>query len=118
VPDRGPGTHSIPTEFNTAARALLELVLKAARAEPMIEAGPALIDARLLKAPGGYLVPIANYHDKVGQKVTLRIGGVKKVRKATSAYHGELPFETDKGKVVLAIPALGYGDVLRLDSSE
>ncbi len=37
VPDRGPGTHSIPTEFNSGARALLQLVLKAAHVQPSIE---------------------------------------------------------------------------------
>jgi hypothetical protein len=118
VPDRGPGTHTIPTEFNVGARALLELILKAAHVQPIIEADPPFVDARLLKAPGGYIVPIANYQNKVGQKVTLHFRGVEKVRKATSAYHGELPVAEDKGHVRLTIPALEYGDVLRLETSE
>jgi hypothetical protein len=118
IPDRVPGTHSIPTQFNPGAKALLELVLKAARVQPLIEAEPALVDARLLKAKGGYLLPIANYHDTVGQTVTLRIRGADKIRKATSAYHGELSFKGDKGCVVLTIPRLGYGDIIRLDGPE
>jgi len=115
VPDRGPGTHSIPTAFNAGARALLELVLRAAHVQPIVEAMPALVDARLLKAPGGYILPVANYHDKVGQKVTLRIRMGDKISKVTSAYHGDLALKEDKGYIVLTIPALGYGDVLRLD---
>jgi hypothetical protein len=115
VPDRGPNTHSIPTAFNPGARQLLELVLWAAQVRPLVEATPALVDARLLKAPGGYVLPLANYHDKVGQPVTLRLRLGEKINKATSAYHGELPVKEYKGHIVLTLPALGYGDVLRLD---
>ncbi len=115
VPDRGPHTHSIPTAFNRGTRALLQLVLQAAHVQPIIEATPALVDVRLLRGPGGYILPLANYHDRVGQKVTLRIRSEDKIAKAISAYHGELPVSQEKGRVVLTIPALGYGDVLRLD---
>jgi hypothetical protein len=118
VPDRGPGTHTIPTAFNPGARALVELVLRAARVQPIIEATPAPVDARLLKASGGYIVPVANYHEKVGQKVTLRIRLGDKIANVASAYHGELPVTEEKGCVVLTIPALGYGDVLRLDTAK
>ena len=61
---------------------------------------------------------IANYHDEVGQPVTLRLRCAGKIRKATSAYHGELTFKEDKGCVVLTLPALGYGDMVRLDGPE
>src|SRR6185437_7768593 len=115
VPDRGPGTHSIPTAFNPGARALFQLVLKAAHVQPTVEASPSLMDTRLLKASGGYILPIANYQDKIGQAVTLRIRTDEKIGKATSAYHGNLPMKEDKGCTVLTIPSLGYGDVLRLD---
>src|SRR5205085_2076612 len=82
VPDRGPGTHTVPTAFDKGARDLLAQVLKAAAVEPIIRAEPSLIDARLLRAPEGYLLPLANFHDKVGQKITLSIrvdGPVNKV---------------------------------------
>jgi hypothetical protein len=115
VPDRGPGTHSIPTAFNSGARSLLQLVLHAAHVQPVIAATPELVDARLLKAPGGYILPIANYQNKVGNKVVLRIRLEDKIGKITSAYHGDLPIKEENGRIVLTIPALGYGDVLRLD---
>ncbi|MHB1422002.1 MAG: beta-galactosidase trimerization domain-containing protein [Gemmataceae bacterium] len=115
VPDRGPNTHAIPTAFNSGARSLLELVLHAAHVQPTIEATPALLDARLLKAPGGYVLPIANYQNEIGDKVTLRIRMGDKIDKVTSAYHGELKTKADQGSITLTIPALGYGDVLRLD---
>lgn len=115
VPDRGPATHSIPTKFNQGTHALLELVLKTARVQPIVEAMPPLVDARLLKAPGGYVLPIANYQDKTGGKLILRVRADEKIRKATSAYHGALPVEDEKGTAVITIPALEYGDVLRLE---
>jgi hypothetical protein len=115
VPDRGPGTHSIPTKFNQGTQSLLELVLRTAHVEPIVEAIPPLVDARLLKAPEGYLLPIANYQGKIGGKLTLRIHASQKIRKATSAYHGELPVEEENDTAVITIPALGYGDVLRLE---
>jgi hypothetical protein len=118
VPDRGPQTHSIPTAFNAGTVALIQLVLRAAGVQPDIEGTPALVDARLLKAPGGYILPIANYQDGVGQKVTLRIRVGDKIGKVTSAYHGELEMKEDDGRIVLTIPALGYGDVLRLDAAK
>jgi hypothetical protein len=70
---------------------------------------------RVCKAPGGYILPIANYQDKTGQKVTLRILSGDKLSKVTSAYHRELPITQENGRSVLTIPALGYGDVLRLE---
>ncbi len=36
------------------------------------------------------------------------------VTKVVSAYHGELPAKREKDRLVFTIPALGYGDVLRL----
>jgi hypothetical protein len=115
VPDRGPATHSVPTDFDKGATALVGLVLKAAGVRPAVVARPGLVDARLLKAPGGYVLPLANYNAKVGQKVTLAVHVGAPIRKVTSAYHGALPAKDDKGVVVVTLPALGHGDVLRLD---
>jgi hypothetical protein len=115
VPDRGPNVHSIPTKFDAGARALLAKVLESASVEATVAADPALIDARLLKAPKGYVVPVANYHAEVGQKVTLTIRLDGLVAKVTSAYHGDLPFKQEKGHVTVTLPALGYGDVVRFD---
>jgi hypothetical protein len=115
VPARGPCTHSVPTAFDKGAAALVRLVLKAGKVQPAIVAEPALIDARLLKAPKGFVLPLANYHDKVGQKVTLSVQVGTPIKKATSAYHGELAVKNEKGRVRITIPKLGYGDVLRLE---
>jgi hypothetical protein len=115
VPDRGPCTHSVPTAFDGGARELLRLVLEAAAVEPAVVAEPPLIDARLLKGPDGYVLPVANYHAEVGQKVRLRVRVDRPVKKVTSAYHGELALEKGAGWLEVTLPALGYGDVLRMD---
>ena len=115
VPDRGPATHSIPTAFNPAARRLLQVVLEAASVDPPLRAEPALVDARLLEAPGGYVLPIANYHDQVGQKVTFSLRLDRKISRATSAYHGPIPIEQKEGRWHFTLPALGYGDIVRLE---
>jgi hypothetical protein len=115
VPDRGPGTHSVPTHFDPGARALLALVLRTASVEPVVATDPPLIDTRLLQAPDGYILPLANYHDKVGQKVKLTIRTDTPIRTVTSAYHGRLAVKQEAGRLVVTIPALGYGDVLRLE---
>jgi hypothetical protein len=114
VPDRGPTTHSVPTAFDPGARGLLQVFLRVADVEPEISAEPNLIDPRLLKAPAGYVLPIANYNATVGHKVTLSLKIDAAVKKVASAYHGELPAKREKDRLVFTIPALGYGDVLRL----
>ena len=82
--------------------------------EPDIRADPPLIDTRLLKAPGGYILPVANYNAKVGEKVTESLSIDKSITKVVSAYHGALPATREKDRLVFTIPTLGYGDVIRL----
>ena len=50
VPDRGPGTHTVPTKWDAGAKALLAEVLDRAGVEPAVIARPEWIDARLLEA--------------------------------------------------------------------
>jgi hypothetical protein len=91
------------------------MVLKAAKVEPMVAAEPGLIDARLLEAAKGFVLPLANYNAKVGRPVKLSVRVPGPVGKVTSAYHGPLAVEAKEGRVDISLPALGYGDVLRLD---
>ncbi len=116
VPDRGPATHSVPTRFDKNVATLLErAVLRSAGVKPLLTTKPGLIDGRLLRAPKGHVLPLANYNAKVGQRATIVVQVGAPVKKVTSAYHGALPFKYDKGQVTVTVPALGYGDVLRLD---
>jgi hypothetical protein len=118
VPDRGPGTHRVPTAFDAGARALLQAVLKTARVEPLVVAEPGLIDTRLLRSPKGFILPLANYSATVGRPVKLLVRVPGRVGKVTSAHHGVLAVQEEKGRTAIRLPALGYGDVLRLDPPE
>lgn len=115
VPDRGPGTHRIPENWDAGARALLALALDRAGVTPPIRATPSLIDARLLEAPGAYLLPVANYHARVGQKTTLTVRVARPIGRVTSAYHGELTARSGDGQVTFTLPKLGHGDIVRLE---
>jgi hypothetical protein len=114
VPDRGPNTHTVPTAFDVGAGQVVRKILLAARVKPIIHTDPELIDTRVLKAPGGYVVPLANYNATVGQKVTLTLQLDREMSKVVSAYHGPLRMEKKDAAIVVTIPALGYGDMLRL----
>ena len=116
VPDRGPHTHPAPTNFDKGATDILNMPLQAAKFEPLINSNLLLVDTRLLKAPKGYVVPIANYNSEVGQKTTLSIKLDGTVTKVTSSYQGDLPFAMKGGRLEFTIPALGYGDMVRIDT--
>ena len=115
VPDRGPGTHTVPTNFDPGARALLETVLKAANVEPLVRCEPRQLDLRLLRANRGYILPIANYEPTVGQRATITVNAPGAIKKVSSAWHGPLPLQRDGDRVTITLPALGYGDIVRLD---
>jgi hypothetical protein len=114
VPDRGPDTHSVPQNWDEGVHNLLFFMRHASGSPPLIEATPNLIDARILKAPDGYVVPVANYTDKISVPVKLRLL-LKGVKKASSAFAGELKLKEDGAYVEVTLPALGYGDILRLE---
>ncbi|GDY20210.1 hypothetical protein LBMAG56_15550 [Verrucomicrobiota bacterium] len=115
VPDRGPGTHTVPTGFDSGARAVLETVLKAAKVEPLVRCEPQQLDTRLLRANRGYILPIANFEPKVGQKATISLKVTGQIRKVSSAWHGALPLQRDGDRLLITLPALGHGDIVRLD---
>jgi hypothetical protein len=105
----------VPTKWDAGARELLKIVLSAGSVKPAIVADPPLVDARLLKSGRGHVLPIANFNARIGEPVTLslRISGT--VSRVTSAYHGVLAAQLEGGRLKVTIPAIGYGDVLRLD---
>ncbi|MBY0228179.1 MAG: hypothetical protein K2W96_02745, partial [Gemmataceae bacterium] len=115
VPDRGPGTHAVPTKFDKGAAAALAQVLEDARVQPDIVAEPKLLDARLLVAKGGYILPVASYTGKDEEKATLTVRVPAPIKKATSAREGELKAVNGKGTVTITLSRLRYGDVVRLE---
>jgi hypothetical protein len=99
------------TNFNPDARALILAPAKDAVANVETTGDGALIDARLLKSPKGYAVPVANTSADVSKPVTLKIRGAGKIKQITSAAKGELKVAGDS-----VTYETGFGDILRIDS--
>lgn len=118
VPDRGAGTHALPIDFDTGVDALVRKTLAAAGIEPAVVADPPLIDTRLVKGSDRvYFLPLANYNAKVGGDVTftVRLPGGVRAGTLTSSYRGRIPARQADDRVEFTVPALGYGDMLRID---
>jgi hypothetical protein len=81
-----------------------------------VEAAGGLVDARLIKSPKGYAIPLANYSADVNQPVTIAIRGVEGIRKITSANRGTLKLRLKKDGAVCVIYPTGFGDILRLET--
>ena len=82
--------------------------------QAVLTAEPGPIDARVLQAPGGYVVPLANYQATVGQKVKLTLRLPTAVSKAENHPITDAAVEKEDGAITVTIPALGYGDAPRL----
>ena len=48
--------------------------------------------------------------------MTLQVAIDGPIKKITSAYQRELPVKQDKGRMVIELPALRYGVLMRLDA--
>ena len=105
----------MPTGFDKATERMLANVIAPTDVLPMFQTEQPWIDARILKTSKGYLVPLAIYAAKVGQLATIAFRLPSPVTKSRSAYHGDLPVIQAKGRYVVTIPSLGYGDILRFE---
>lgn len=114
VPPRGVWSHAPLVNFNAEAAQLILIPAKAAAAQ--VEAEGGLIDARLLKSPKGYAVPLANYSGDVQKPVTITIRGVKGIKKIISASQGDLKMEKVGDDGVKVTYPTGYGDILRIEA--
>jgi hypothetical protein len=116
VPDRGVVTHTVPTNFDPGAAAIVKMALDAAKYRPSLTVNGGLIDTRLIKGPSAYVLPMANYNGEIGKPVTITLNVQEKIVKATSAYSGNLPIAIrEAGTATITIPKLGYGDIVRFD---
>jgi hypothetical protein len=114
VPTRGVLSHVTPTNFNAAAgKLILDPATQSTTTHVQAEGG--WLDARLLKSPKGYAVPIANYSADPEKPVTITIAGAGKIKKLTSANRGELKPEVAADGAARVTYATGLGDILRID---
>jgi len=119
VPDRSPSSHSLPTTFDRGANELLGWITSDLPVATVWANNQFKIDARLIKARNGYFVPLASYSGKEKEDVILLISSQvvgARTPVVTSAYHGKLAVEKHPdGHAIVTIPALGYGDILRIE---
>ncbi len=114
VPDRGPNTHALPGPLDPAVFHLPGADIAEAAGPPRLSVS-GTVDARLLEAPTGYVLPLANYAPGPLKSVELVLRDLPTIRRVASAYHGELTFTAQDKTLRVTLPSLTYGDVLRLD---
>lgn len=118
VPDRGPGVHRAVTTYDRAAASLLTLPVAAAGVRPRVQTIPDYIDTRLIRAKGAYILPLANYNQKVDGPVSVTIlppAGAGKPVEAVSSFNGKLDLKADNTTWSFTIPKLGYGEMVRIN---
>ena len=93
----------------------IEILLDKSGVKPVVKASLANIDARLIKGPKVYILPVANYSDKIDQPCTLTVAIGEPVAEVVSSYNGKLSFKQADGKVVIEVPKLGYGEMVRVN---
>lgn len=119
VPDRGPGVHRSVTTYDKAAAEMMVSVLDSAGIKPMVVTSPDYIDTRLIRCKNTFILPLANYNEKIGQPVAILVRppeGAGQPTGAVSAFCGKVNVEVKDGNWFLALPRLGFGDILRIDT--
>ena len=118
VADRSPNVHVVPSNYDAGAAAMLKMTMSIAGVEPVLTITPELVDARLIKTPWGYAIPMANYQLKVGgaARVKVALPTNVNVKRVTSAYLGNITPKQDNGQLVVDLTKLGYGDMLRIET--
>ena len=119
VADRGPGAHRAVTTYDRVAAHLLTMPLRSAGVAPQVSTNPKYIDTRLIRSGNVFFLPLANYNQKVGQQVLLKVRvpqGAKRPTAASSAFAGKLEVQIEAGHWIITLPRLGYGDLVRIET--
>jgi hypothetical protein len=118
VADRSPNVHVVPSNYDAGAAAMLKMTMSIAGVEPVLRITPEMVDARLIKTPWGYAIPMANYQSQVGGSVRVKVAlpANVKVKLVTSAYLGKITPQQENGQLVVDLTKLGYGDMLRIET--
>lgn len=115
VPDRGVNTHTVPSGFDQGARALITMGLEKAGVTPRLDYEGRKIDARLIRSGRVHVLPIADYDLEEELPLTVTVNLDQKIGKVSSAFHGEMNFTQEDGRVKVALPSVKFGDILRFD---
>jgi hypothetical protein len=111
--DRGASdtnfNHFLPTSFDTHLRDLITKGL-AAESRPVVCSEP-LIDATVIEAPDGLVVPLANYRGKPLKATTVTIRDVPAFKSIESVRSGPLASRRRGRDVTVRLP-LGWADMV------
>jgi hypothetical protein len=115
IPDRSPSSHAVPANYDKGAMLAIASALTRAKVTNRIVSDRVTVDRRLIRTSKGYILALSNYQVKVGDPVTLTLPIDGDGWKATSAYHGVVPMRRERDYWMLTLPALGYGDMVRIE---
>lgn len=115
APDRGPSSHRLPALYDPGAMTLVAEALKAASINAEVWIADQLIDARVLAADKGLVVPLANYGKGRTDRTEVNLRLPRRISKATSAWAGEVPVRLEGDTTIVVLPELGVADILRLE---
>lgn len=104
-----------PWEFPAKVRTFLLTPVRTAKVQPPLECNVPLIDAVLLRAPNGIVIPLSN-HTLVPQanvRLTLRTGD-QQIDRVESIHQGTLDYvEKEPGEISISLP-LGASDYVKI----
>ena len=103
-----------PWQFPEPTRRFLLSPVRAAAIHGPLECDTPLVDAVLMLAPDGLVIPLANYTLRPLARITLRIHPPREIARAESARHGPLPLErAEDGTLTISLP-LDASDFVQL----
>ncbi len=112
-PPRGIWSHQLLVNFNADAGRLITDPVRDVATSVEVDGGR--LDARLLKSPNGYAIPLANYSPDTDAELTLTLRGLPPIKRVVSAVRGELLMEKTAGGGIVVRYAPGIGDMLRVE---
>jgi len=94
-----------PWEFPAKVRELILHPVRAAKVAPPLKCSVSLVDAVVLHADNGVVIPLANYTLTPLEKVDFSLRVERPIDRIETVHHGQIEFEPDKsGKVTFSIP--------------
>ncbi len=103
-----------PWEFPAKVRELILQPVRAAGVDPPLTCNVPLVDAVLLQAENGAVIPIANYTLTPIKNVDFRLRSPRPVTRVESIHHASIPFEIVEGGTVKFSLPLNASDYIKV----
>lgn len=103
-----------PWEFPAEVRELILQPVRAAGVDPALKCNVPLVDAVLLQAENGAVIPIANYTLEPIAKVEFRLRSPRPITRLESIHHGDIAFESSENGIVQFSLPLDASDYVKV----